>query len=607
MIIKNLSLKNIGIEKVLFFSYVMVILPLLIVSIIMNSYFVDNYKQELITSNMQFVNEFQLNMDYNIKETISMSLTLYSNNDLLDILSKPQDRDQIEKVKDFKTFNNYLQMLIYRNFISGVYIYTYDGQYYFGNCNTGMFNINETLKSSSWLKSIIPQNGAFAFLATHQPNQLIGGTPVFSMVRNITETSTGKQLGLMLIDINPEMIGSVYQFPDSNSNRKFIVTDSKRSIIYHSDKNRIMSILSDNKYDPVFLNDKGYFTYSDHGVNYLASYSTSRLSNWKVIAVTPLESVVEKANTIRSSLIWLVIISLLFAIIFSILFSQYISQPLKNLTVKMQSVGMGNFETSCTPKGTKEVYLLGEGFNSMIEKIKNLLKNEFQLKLLKKDAEFKALQAQINPHFLYNTLESISILADIEKVPQVGKTCRILSNMFRYSISTKTDVVPIRCEIEHLQDYLSIIKLRFEEMIDFHINIGSELYEYEIIKLVLQPLVENSINHGLSDLSTKGIISVSALKENEIINFIISDNGKGMTVEKKNDIINMLKNINSTNIWEAWQDNSTSIGLRNIHLRLASYYGQKYGIVSIESNPGGGTSISISIPAVKIQRRSFNV
>ena len=608
MFLKDLSLKRIGIEKVLFFSYILVIFPVLVVGIIMSSYFVDNYKQELISSNMQFVNEFQLNMDYSIKEIIGMSLTIYSNGECIDILSKPKDRDEVDKVADFKTFNNYIQMLIYRNFMSGVYIYTYDGQYYFGNCNTGIFNIDETLNSSPWLKSIIPQNSRdFSFLATHRPNQLIGGSPVFSIVRNIKENTTGRQLGIMLIDLNPEMLGSTYKFPDGNSSRTFIVTDSKRSIIYHTDRNKMMTALSDKKYDSVFLNEKGFFTFSDSGIDYLASYSTSKLTGWKVMAVTPLESVIKKAEILRSSLIWLAVLSLLFAILFSLFFSRYISNPLKSLTAKMKSVGTGNFEVAYAPKGTKEVYLLGEGFNSMIEKIKNLLKNEFQLKLLKKDAEFKALQAQINPHFLYNTLESISVLAELEKVPGVGKTCRLLSNMFRYSISTKTDVVPIRNEVEHLQDYLSIIKLRFQDTIDFDVRIGGELYEYEIIKLVLQPLVENSINHGLSDISSKGIICVAASKDGGSINISVSDNGRGMTEEKKNSIVGTLNAINSTNIWEAWQDSSTSIGLRNIHLRLTSHYGQGYGIVSIESKPEEGTKICLSIPAIKVQRRSFNV
>lgn len=607
MIIKNLNLRSIGIERVLFFSYIMVILPVLIAGIVINSYFMGSYKQELISSNMQFVNEFQLNMDYNIRETIGMSLTIYSSDEYIDILGKPKDRDEADKVSDFRSFNRYLQMLIYRNFISGVYIYTYDGQYYFGNCNTGIFNINKTLDTSPWLKSIIPQKSReFSFLPTHMPNQLTGGTPVFSMVRNVEEPSTGKNLGLMLIDINPDMIGSAYKFSNVNSNRNFIVTDSKGSVIFHTNKNKIMSILT-SEYDPVFQKDKGYFTFSDNGVEYLASYSTSSLTDWKAIVVTPLESVVEKANIIRNSFIWLAIISLIFAVIFSILFSTFISTPLKNLTFKMKSVGAGDFEVSYTPTGTKEIYLLGKGFNSMIEKIKNLLKNEFQLKLLKKDAEFKALQAQINPHFLYNTLESISVLADLEKVPDVGKTCRILSNMFRYSISTRTDIVPLQNEVEHLQDYLSIIKLRFQDSIDFHVNISPEFYEYEIIKLVLQPLVENSINHGLGDISTKGIICVNAWKEGSSINISVSDNGRGMSNEKKDNILNTLNNINSTNIWEAWQDSSASIGLRNIHLRMTSYYGQGYGIVSIESILNKGTNICISIPAKKIQRRLFNV
>lgn len=606
MDIKKSGFKRMSMRKALLFSYIFVVLPPFIFYMLMNSNFVNSYKEDLIDSNMQFINEFKLNMEYNIKEIIAMSLTIYTNNDCINILSKPKDRDQIEKVADNKTLNNYLLMLIYKNFISGVYIYTSDGQYYFGNCNTGEFNINETLLSSRWLNSIKPAAGEFAFLGTHQPGQLKGGTPVFSLVRNIND-ATGKYLGLMLIDIRPDMFASAYQSSDSTSSRKFIVTDTSRSIVYSSENNRIMTLLSDKKYDPVFQNKKGYITYSENGVEYLASYNTSELSKWKVIAITPMESVVEKADSMFSSLLLLAVLSILFAVIFSTLSSSFICRPIKKLKEKMDLVGAGDFEVYCAPMGTQEIFSLTADFNSMIEKIRNLMKNEFQLKLLKKDAEFKALQAQINPHFLYNTLESISALADIEKVPQIGKTCRILSNMFRYSIRTSNDTTLLKYEVQHLQDYISIIRLRFEDQIEFRMNIDDGLSNYAILKLILQPIVENAVNHGFSDLTDKGLITVSAQSQDNIITIKICDNGKGMAGERKAQIMEMINQADSEHIYESHRSGSSSFGLRNIHLRMTSYYGKGFGIASIDSAPGAGTSITVSLPAIKPNGRPYNV
>lgn len=602
MNIETFKFSHISIRKVLLLTYFIIVLPPFIIQIAMNTSLINTYRQELITSNMQFVNELKLNMDYNLKELIAMSLTIYSNSECINILNKPYEREYFEKVNDSQKFDNYLQMIIYRNFISGVYIYKLDGDYYFGNSNPGIFDVSANLKTSSWLKNITPKNQDFYFYGTHQPKQLIAGSPVISLVRRIVDTVSGKYLGLMLIDVNPEIIGNAYKNTSSQLDRKFLVVDKENTIIYNSDTTLEMTKLKDNKLSKAFLGSNGHFTFTDKDTDYLVSYSTSNIAGWKFLAIIPLEKVVNKANSIRNSLIWMAVITMVFAIICSLIFSKYISSPLKKLTDKMSWVSKGNFDDSVSLNGTKEVYLLGEGFNLMISRIRSLLKNEFQLKLLKKDAEFKALQAQINPHFLYNTLESISVLADIGKVPKIGKICNILSNMFRYSISIKNDTVPIRRELEHLEDYLCIIKLRFEDMINFNINIeDTELNEYETPKLILQPIVENAVNHGFSDLTTFGLITINALKNEDTINFVISDNGKGMPPEKNNELMEMLRHTTNNNIWEAWQDSSKSIGLRNIHLRLTSYYGSQYGIVSMESIPEEGTSITIAIPAKKFQ------
>jgi two-component system, sensor histidine kinase YesM len=188
----------------------------------------------------------------------------------------------------------------------------------------------------------------------------------------------------------------------------------------------------------------------------------------------------------------------------------------------------------------------------------------------------------------------------------VGITCRVLSNMFRYSIGTKNNTTTIQREVEHVEDYISIIKLRFEDLFKFSIHIEDNLGHYEILKLILQPLVENSINHGFADLIEKGTITLNISKNNKDILIRVCDNGKGMSNERKEEVFSQLKTIDYSDIENIWNDSSESIGLRNIHLRLSSHYGSQYGIVAIESEPGKGTTISLKIPAIELQGRLFH-
>jgi len=164
----------------------------------------------------------------------------------------------------------------------------------------------------------------------------------------------------------------------------------------------------------------------------------------------------------------------------------------------------------------------------------------------------------------------------------------------------------LRYEVEHVLDYVSIIKLRFEDLIEIKINIGNELYDFGILKLTLQPLVENCIIHGFEELSQKGLITVSARENSENLNIEVADNGKGIAPAKLTEIRETLRNIDYTGFTAALHDKSESIGLKNIHLRLVSYYGPQYGITSIRSEYGKGACIVLTLPAVKPEGGLFH-
>ena len=384
----------------------------------------------------------------------------------------------------------------------------------------------------------------------------------------------------------------------------FVLTHSylspiKTSILYSNNDITIGKL--DNSYHQPAKNDIENFVYTKENEKFLVSHDISTIANWHIFVETPLKTVEQSAVILRNFILASTVFALIVAISIALMFSSHISNPLNTLTEYMNDVEKNNFSTYPSLKNNREIYLLTNGFNKMISRIKHLLQNELQLKLLKKDAEFKALQAQINPHFLYNTLETISCMADIKKAPEISKTCLMLSNMFRYSIGTKNDLVPLSYEINHVMNYIAIMQLRFDNKINVKMNIEKELYLYGLLKLTLQPLVENCITHGFDEILAEDTITIHVYKQKEGIYINVIDSGKGFIVAKLNQIEEMLSTINYENSYQAWDEKSRkSIGLKNIHLRYALYYGPQYGIINIENLSPKGSKVSILIPAQKL-------
>lgn len=593
--------RNTRLQSVLIASYLFVTLPVLLIVFGFVNYFICSYQNDLIHFNTHFSNEFKMSMEYSIKEIMSSAQMLYSNTECKTILEKPANRSQLEIFHDKSAIKKATVNIIYHDAVSGVYLYTNDGQYYFTNCNIGTYDVSKNLQNNEWLQTIKPVSGKFEFIGLHNPEQLQKGAPVFSLVKQLTDLNY-RDIGLLLVDVRLDLFKNIVVASDESRYQTYGVIDSSDCLIYSSNEENFSVILNSQKYIDQLHTDNGYFSFQNNGVTYLASFCTSSLTGWKVVSVLPMDTALNQAIMARNILIFVIILSVCLAIICAVVFSRCISSPILNLNKQMLRVSNGNFDVSCVPEGTQETVHLAEVFNTMVEHIRNLLQNEYQLKLLRQQAEFKALQSQINPHFLYNTLETIGTLADLKDVPQVSEMCGTLSSMFRYSISASQDTTLLRNEIQHLQDYMRIIQLRFGDRISLQIEMDEYLNDYVLLKLLLQPLAENAVNHGLSNSLERGIVRFKIEEKNNCIQIVVSDNGAGLSTESLTDLKRTLfRPIEpETNIY---LDSGDHIGLRNIHLRLAYYYGKDYGITDIQSAPGKGFSLQISFPAQKHIRR----
>jgi two-component system sensor histidine kinase YesM len=252
----------------------------------------------------------------------------------------------------------------------------------------------------------------------------------------------------------------------------------------------------------------------------------------------------------------------------------------------MKLIEKGDFKVKIKYSSKDEIGKLARTFNSMARKMNNLINEVYFDKLKQKDLEVQMLQNQINPHFLYNTLESIHMMAKINKDAETSRMAVALGKILRYSINRNQERVTVREEIEHLKDYIMLQKVRFEDIFDIEVNVDESLNEKNIIKLILQPIVENAVYHGMDSVESGGKIEIIGYeKENNII-FEVIDNGIGMDeklVEKMNNYINDL------------DDTMKSIGLKNVNKRIQLHYGSEYG-VKVFSKQGIGTRVQVTIP-----------
>lgn len=274
--------------------------------------------------------------------------------------------------------------------------------------------------------------------------------------------------------------------------------------------------------------------------------------------------------------------------ILSVNISSSISKPMEALCEATELVAKGDFDTRTEIAAGDEITILTTSFNRMIEQIGELVVNIKKEQINLKDMELKLLQEQIKPHFLYNTLDAIIWLAEANDTKKVVFMVSALSDFFRTSLSGGKDEISVKEEEIHIKSYLEIQQVRYQDILEYRIEIPNELKENNILKLTLQPLVENALYHGLKKRRQKGLITITAEKIGENLIFCITDNGIGMTEEELSNLQRNIKN-------PIAQSSSKGFGLRNVEERIRINYGSEYGL-TIESSYGIGTKAYVKLP-----------
>jgi two-component system sensor histidine kinase YesM len=423
---------------------------------------------------------------------------------------------------------------------------------------------------------------------------------VVSFIRKITKIPTQTIIGFVNININVNAFKMVLANTKANEienmMRVLIVNDAGQVIFENGNNSPGIS-------RPVFdaalfkaANAEGELKWE--ATDYLYTYEKSNYTGWNTVILIPKDVILLKQKRIQDIVVIVGLITMLLIAAVSYLLSHQITLPLNNMMRKMSRVELGDFNQRMEYTGKNEFGRLSRMYNHMLDSISRLIHEVYELKLAEKNAQLSALHAQINPHFLFNTLNTMKSISRLRGIEEVAEISESLAGLFQYSMKNLHQPVALREEIEHIHNYFNIQQHRFGNRLQLGCDIPSDLLRASILKLTIQPLIENAVNHGLRKMKAGGMISVYAAQSDGILTIVVADNGEGMDETKRAKLRTALDTSNALN---RFQDVTHGIGLLNIHQRLQLFYGKQYGLEVI-SKQGEGTTVKLVVPFIVLQQ-----
>jgi two-component system, sensor histidine kinase YesM len=313
---------------------------------------------------------------------------------------------------------------------------------------------------------------------------------------------------------------------------------------------------------------------------------TINYSDWKLIRIINTDKIFRSVNMLGKISLYIFLFFILVSLIASLLLSVSFTKPVVELNNKIKRVEKGDLSVTISTERKDELGELSASFDNMVVQLKNLIKEKVDQQKKKSDMEFQVLQAQINPHFLYNTLNSIKWLAVIQNIENISEMTSAIINLLKYNISSKNILVTLGEEIESIKNYASIQKYRYGSNFNIEYEIDDNTTNLKILKFILQPLVENSIFHGFKNYKYGGEIKIRSQIINENLLIEVIDNGCGIDKEKSESHDDETGKMHS------------GIGLNNVNERICIYFGSKFGI-TVKSEEGNGTCVMLTLPIIK--------
>lgn len=588
-LIKN-TINNMKIRTKLIVSYLsIVIFTVLIVGVCLTSRMNNIVVENAIKEGRYNNNSIKSRMEEVLKLAINTSDMIYQDDSLHSILKREYDNygQVVSAYNEYTILSDYLK---YYNEFNRVEMYV-DNDTLLNA--TGIFKVTDEIRESAWYNKAIEDKGVITWL--YKKDETTGNYSL-SLVRSINSTSRGN-IGVLVISISPNYLANIV---NDERYKTSILVDG--IVIYSNDlKVGEIADLGSSEAEASYyyeineeFNDNG-----DHLILNTFKLDKSFNNTFQVLVNVPVDIITMESNTVIKKGILIIGIVIMSSLIVILYFSKNFSDRINILRSEMHKVVKGNFNIKKSMDGNDEIsevyddlYIMMESINKLIDEVYIRKIQQEKLMVKQKEAEFKMLANQINPHFLYNTLETIRMRAFCSGDRELASIVKKLGKIMRRNLEVSNQNVSFESELELVKNYLEIQGLRFKGKVEHEFNIEIDSKKYNILPLLLQPIVENAFVHGLEGTKEKGKIVVSAFEDLGYLLVEISDNGCGMSKERL-EFIN--DNLGKTNKKE---NGHQSIGMGNINERIKIFYGDEYGI-HVFSELNVGTKVVLVLPAIE--------
>ncbi len=414
---------------------------------------------------------------------------------------------------------------------------------------------------------------------------------VVSLSRAVELNENGKtSLGVLVIDLDSTSIQQIFdRINENNSMQYFYLMDQNGNIIYHPRYNLIQSQLYEENNNQAVSYRDGTTMEEFQEEKRMVTVKTISYTGWKIVCVTPQTSLTMSLFTTRYFAVLLVAITAFILLFLNQLLSVLITRPIRKLTKSIQVTEDGTLGLDIYVGGSQEVEYLGLTLRKTAKRLKELMDDVVYEQEEKRKSELDALQSQINPHFLYNTLDSIVWMIEGERYREAVYMITQLASLFRISLSKGKTIIRLEEELQHAKNYMNIQQIRYKNSFQVDFRIPEELYSYCTVKLILQPILENAIYYAMEGMDGEGEILVSAKRTDTGIDLFVSDNGFGMP----KDVVEHLLDEEEEKV----HAKGSGVGLINIHKRLRLRFGEDYGL-EIQSEPDEGTTVILHLPVI---------
>ncbi|NGM83403.1 sensor histidine kinase [Paenibacillus sp. 7124] len=602
-------------KKLLFFSVLFILGSVFLASILSYSKYTMDFEQQSSEQVQQIIAQVSYNIDTYLDDLFRLTLSPYMNDGVMQTLEEDVQDSQLAQLKKRRFIDNYLEeMMIYpRKDINRVFILT-DEIYTVGRMPISV-DYDSRFQEFDWYKQAMNTQDSI-FVPTHTQQMVKNGGPkVFSIVKQLRSTrDTEKILGAIKVDANYNGIAVICNKVDMGSGGGLFILDNNRNVIYRStDRLNAVSL-----FNQVKAGGKPTMMIDQNGTSYLLNSTQLPRSNWTIVAVSSVKELNQKATETRNFGFFIAMACSLLAFVLMYFFVRRFLAPLLNIVKLMREVEQGNLQVSFPAHRNDEIGYLGTSFNGLVARVNEMLEENTQLvkqvyetELLQKEAQVQALYNQIRPHFLFNTLNMISMQMQTGKQDKAIDHLHKLSSMLRGMTRMDKDI-PLQKELDLLKAYLSIQSSRYEGRLEYELQVDPALYDMPIPALLFQPIAENAVIHGCEAKRGKTCIRISGEKtaRGEVL-FTIQDSGQGMSAETLQKLRDKLERARPDYPSAGDSDADgiragTGIGLLNVNKRIKLKYGSGYGL-QVDSVQGQGTAVYVRLPEAGFGRSVADV